>query len=171
MSTALVGAAPQSTLPKVENMRVAIVSAEWNGHITSALRQGALEVFRREGFNLKKDVECFDVPGAVELTFAASQLIETELFDAVIVFGCVVRGATPHFDYVCQSVTQGITALNADCTLPVIFGVLTVENEQQALDRAVLPLSKAKAPFSNKGAEAAETAIKMVAFKRHIESL
>lgn len=164
MSTATSGAAPQGALPKVDNIRVAIVSAEWNGHITSQLRSGALDVFAREGVNVAKDVDCFDVPGAVELTFAASQLIETELYDAVIVFGCVIRGDTPHFDYVCQSVTQGITALNADCTLPVIFGVLTVENEQQALDRA-------GGRLGNKGAEAAETAIKMVAFKRRVQDL
>ena len=164
MSTATAGAAPQGALPKVDNLRVAIVSAEWNGHITSRLRQGALDVFAREGVDVSKDVDCFDVPGAVELTFAASQLIETELYDVVIVFGCVVRGDTPHFDYVCQSVTQGITALNADCTLPVIFGVLTVENEEQALDRA-------GGRLGNKGAEAAETAIKMVAFKRKVQDL
>lgn len=171
MSTSIAGAAPQGNLPQVENMRVAIATAEWNGHITSALRDGALEVFRREGFDLKEDVDCFDVPGAVELTFAASQLIESDLYDAVIVFGCVIRGDTPHFDYVCRSVTDGVTALNADCTIPVIFGVLTVENEQQALDRCVLPLSKATAPLSNKGAEAAEAAIKMVAFKRRVQDL
>ena len=93
------------------------------------------------------------------MTFAASQLIETSLYDAVIVLGCVVRGGTPHFDYVCQSVTQGVTALNADCDTPVIFGVLTVDCEQDALDRA-------GGSMGNKGTEAAETAIKMVAFKR-----
>jgi len=164
MSTAIAGAAPSGALPKVENLRVAIVTAQWNGHITSRLRQGAVDLFAREGLKVGTDVECFDVPGAVELTFAASQLIETELFDAVIVFGCVIRGDTPHFDYVCQSVTQGITSLNADCTIPVIFGVLTVENEQQALDRA-------GGPMGHKGVEAAETAIRMVAFKRHVETL
>lgn len=163
MSTSLAGAAPQGALPKVENMRVAIVRAEWNGHITSKLTEGALEVFKREGI-ANGDVEVFDVPGAVELTFGASQLIEAELFDAVIVFGCVIRGGTPHFDYVCQSVTQGITALNADCDTPVIFGVLTVDTEQDALDRA-------GGPMGHKGAEAAETAIKMVAFKRKVEAM
>ena len=94
------------------------------------------------------------MPGTVELTFGASALIEESLFDAVIVFGCVVRGDTPHFDYVCQSVTQGVTSLNADCDIPVIFGVLTVNNEQQALDRA-------GGCLGNKGAEAAVAAIKM----------
>lgn len=163
MSTSLAGAAPTGALPKIDNLRVAIVRAEWNGHITSRLTQGAIDVFKAQGLQ-DGDVEVFDVPGAVELTFGASQLIESELFDAVIVFGCVIRGGTPHFDYVCQSVTQGITALNADCDIPVIFGVLTVDTEQDALDRA-------GGPMGNKGAEAAEAAIKMVAFKRRVEEM
>lgn len=163
MSTSLAGAAPKGNLPKVDNMRVAIVAAEWNGHITSRLTQGAMEVFKAEGF-ADDQVDCYTVPGAVELTFAASQLIESSLYDAVIVFGCVIRGGTPHFDYVCQSVTQGVTALNADCDIPVIFGVITVDNEQDALDRA-------GGPLGNKGAEAAEAAIKMHAFAQHVKSL
>ncbi len=154
---------PTTPLPKVEDMRVAIVAAEWNGHITSRLAQGAAEVFAEQGFTADQ-VDHYAVPGAVELTFAASQLIEASLYDAVIVFGCVVRGGTPHFDYVCQSVTQGITALNADCDTPVIFGVLTVDNEQDALDRC-------GGPFGHKGREAAEAAIKMVAFTRNVKEL
>ncbi len=150
MSTALSTGAPQGVLPKVENMRVAIVAAEWNGHITDALTRGATQLFKQEGI----DYDVYHVPGAVELTFAASQLIEASIYDAIIVFGCVIRGGTPHFDYVCQSVTQGITSLNADCDIPVIFGVLTVDNEQDALDRA-------GGQLGNKGTEAAEAAIKM----------
>jgi 6,7-dimethyl-8-ribityllumazine synthase len=164
MSTQLSNGAPHQSLPKVDNLRVAIVTAEWNSHITHALRDGALEVFKNQGLNLKKDVDCYDVPGAVELTFGASQLIESGLYDAVIVFGCVIRGGTPHFDYVCQSVTQGITALNADCDIPVIFGVLTVDTEQDALDRA-------GGKLCNKGSEAAEAAIKMVHFARTVRDL
>lgn len=156
MSTSLSNGAPSGALPKVENMRVAIIAAEWNGHITGALTDGAVELFKSQGF-ADEDVEIFHVPGAVELTFAASQLIETGNFDAIIVFGCVIRGGTPHFDYVCQSVTQGITSLNADCDIPVIFGVLTVDCEQDALDRA-------GGKLGNKGTEAAETAIKMFDF-------
>ena len=163
MSTSLAGAAPAGALPKVENMRVAIVAAEWNGHITGALTDGALEVFSREGFGAD-DVDVFHVPGAVELTYAASQLIEASLYDAIIVFGCVIRGGTPHFDYVCQSVTQGITALNADCDVPVIFGVLTVDCEQDALDRA-------GGSLGNKGAAAAEAAIKMAHFTRLVKDM
>ena len=144
-------------------MRVAIVAAEWNGNVTSRLAEGAMAVFKEQGF-ADDQVDRFDVPGAVELTFAASQLIEASLYDAVIVFGCVIRGGTPHFDYVCQSVTQGITSLNADCDIPVIFGVLTVDTEQDALDRC-------GGPFGHKGREAAEAAIKMVAFTRRVKDL
>lgn len=151
-------------LPVVDNMRVAIATAEWNAHITDALTQGALSTFADAGLDLNEDVAVFHVPGTVELTFAASQLIETGLFDAVIVFGCVIRGETPHFDYVCRSVTQGITQLNADCDIPVIFGVLTVNDEQQALDRA-------GGRLGNKGSECAEAAIKMVNFARAAKDL
>lgn len=163
MSTSTPGAAPHGALPKVENMRVAIIAAEWNGHITGALTQGALDLFKSEGF-ADDQVDVYHVPGAVELTFGASQAIESSCYDAVIVFGCVIRGGTPHFDYVCQSVTQGITMLNADCDIPVIFGVLTVDNEQDALDRA-------GGKLGNKGTEAAEAAIKMFDFACKIKEL
>ena len=163
MATSNKNSVPTRPLPKVKGMNVGIVVAEWNGHITSALLEGALETFRREGFN-ESQVKVFNVPGAVELTFGASQLIESSMFDAVIVFGCVIRGGTPHFDYVCQSVTQGITSLNADCDIPVVFGVLTVDNEQDALDRA-------GGRLGNKGAEAAEAAIKMHAFVEQVRNL
>ena len=158
MSTSL----PVSPLPQLDDVKIAIVTAEWNGHITSRLRDSAVRRLTDYGMTLE-DIAMFDVPGAVELTFAASKLIENGSFDAVIVFGCVVRGGTPHFDYVCQSVTQGVTQLNADCDIPVIFGVLTVDTEQDARDRA-------GGPMGDKGAEAAETAIKMVAFNRLTEA-
>ncbi len=151
---------PTSTLPKVDDARVAIVTAQWNGHITSALRSGAIDTLKANGFK-DTDIETFEVPGAVELTFAASQLIEASRFDAVIVFGCVIRGDTPHFDYVCQSVTQGVTALNADCDTPVIFGLLTVENEEQALQRI-------GGEHGHKGCEAAAAAISMIHLVRTI---
>ncbi|MDE6644658.1 MAG: 6,7-dimethyl-8-ribityllumazine synthase [Muribaculaceae bacterium] len=154
---------PKAPLPKVENMRVAIVKALWNGHITDRLTASALEVFKKQNFP-ERDVVVFEVPGAVELTYAASQIIETGLFDAVIVFGCVIKGDTPHFDYVCQSVTQGIAMLNSDCDIPVIFGVLTVNDEQQALDRC-------GGCCGDKGAEAAETAIRMHDFTVKVRDL
>lgn len=164
MSTKNKNAAPAGKLPHIDGLRVAIVAAEWNGHITSALTEGALDVFKAQGYDVENQVDVFHVPGAVELTFAASQLIEASMYDAVIVFGCVVRGGTPHFDYVCQSVTQGVTALNADCDTPVIFGVLTVDTEQDALDRA-------GGVLGNKGAEAAEAAIEMAAFVGQVKNM
>ena len=163
MATSLAGSAPQTSLPKVDNMRVAIVRAEWNDAVTGKLTASAVATLRGAGIP-EADIDVFDVPGAVELTFGASQLIEASLYDAVIVFGCVIRGGTPHFDYVCQSVTQGITALNADCDTPVIFGVLTVDTLQDALDRC-------GGAVGDKGAEAAEAAVKMVAFKRRVQEL
>ncbi len=144
----------------VTDVRIAVVAAEWNSHITGALSDGAVATLKERG--LKDDqIEVFSVPGTVELTYAASQLIEASRFDAVIIIGCVIKGDTPHFDYVCQSVTQGMTALNADCDTPVIFGVLTVLDEQQALDRA-------GGRLGNKGSEAADTALKMVEFRRKV---
>ena len=138
-------------------VRVAVVRAQWNSHITSVLADGAVNTLEAAG----AEAEVFEVPGAVELTFAAQSLIDTVRYDAVIVFGCVIKGDTPHFDYVCQSVTQGVTALNVDSPVPVIFGVLTVLDEQQALDRC-------GGPAGHKGVEAATTALTMVAFSRSL---
>ena len=150
--------APLTPFPIARDMRVAIVRTLWNSHITEALLSGAHDTLTAAG--IEDDmIDVFEVPGAVELTFASAKLVDTGLYNAIIILGCVIRGGTPHFDYVCQSVTQGVTALNADCDTPVIFGVLTVDCEQDALDRA-------GGSMGNKGAEAAETAIKMVAFKR-----
>lgn len=163
MSTALKHSAPEGSLPNVDGMTVAIVYTMWNSDITEALLDGALDVFYKQKFD-PSQVQVFRVPGAVELTFAASQLIESSAFDAIIVLGCVIRGGTPHFDYVCQSVTQGITSLNADCDTPVIFGVLTVDNKQDAIDRA-------GGKLGNKGAEAAEAAIHMHAFAEEVKNL
>ena len=163
MATANKNSAPAGPLPKVDGMTVGIVVAEWNGHITSALLRGAMDTFRKENFD-DSQIKVFHVPGAVELTFGASQLIESSAFDVIIVFGCVIKGGTPHFDYVCQSVTQGITSLNADCDIPVIFGVLTVDTEQDAIDRA-------GGKLGNKGSEAAEAAIKMYAFTVEIKNM
>ncbi len=157
---------PQSPLtpfPKARDMRVAVVRTLWNSHITSALESGALTTLAAAG--IERDmIDTFEVPGAVELTFAASSLIETGLYNSVIVLGCVIRGGTPHFDYVCQSVTQGITHLNADCDIPVIFGVLTVDTEQDALDRA-------GGSLGNKGSEAAQAALLMYDFTERVADL
>ncbi len=151
---------PQSGAPRIDDARVAIVAAEWNAHINDAMARAAAEVLKAHG----AEYDTFHVPGAVELTFAASQLIEASVFDAVIVFGTVIRGGTPHFDYVCQSVTQGITSLNADSDTPVIFGVLTVDKEKDAIERV-------DGTVGDKGSECAEAALKMIEFKRAAMSL
>lgn len=145
------------------DVRVAIISAEWNGHITGALTESCVKTLKSHGVD-DDMIECFNVPGAVELTFAASQVVETGAFDVIIVFGCVIRGGTPHFDYVCQSVTQGITHLNSECDIPIIFGVLTVDNEQEALDRC-------GGCMGDKGAEAAEAALKMYNFVQTVKDI
>lgn len=157
------GNAPTTPFPIARDMRVAVVSTLWNKHITDALLAGALDEFKRAGLG-KDDVDTFAVPGAVELTFAASKLIETGLYDAIVVLGCVIRGGTPHFDYVCQSVTQGITHLNSECDIPVIFGVLTVDCEQDALDRC-------GGKLGNKGTEAAQAALLMYDFANSVDNL
>ncbi len=145
------------------DVRIAIISAEWNGKITDALTDGCVKTLRKHGVS-EDMIDVFRVPGTVELTYGASAVIETGAFDAVIVFGCVIRGGTPHFDYVCQSVTQGITHLNAECDIPVIFGVLTVDNEEQALERI-------GGCHGHKGEEAAEAALKMILFSREVKEI
>ena len=102
------------------------------------------------------------MPGTVELTFAAQQLVKNRLAGAVIVIGCVIRGDTPHFDYVCQSVTQGVTMLNATGDVPVVFGVLTVDTEKQAIERC-------GGALGNKGIEYADCAVKMMKIICEIE--
>lgn len=143
---------------RADDMTIAVVRTQWNEQVTSLLAQGATETLAAAG----ADVEEFIVPGAIELTYAAQRIIDSERFDAVIVLGCVIKGDTPHFDYVCQSVTQGITSLNADGPVPVIFGVLTVLDLQQALDRC-------GGSAGHKGIEAAQTAIAMVDFARQFD--
>lgn len=146
-----------------DDIHIAVIKTEWNARITDALADSCLRTLKTRGVQ-PDAVETFTVPGAVELTFAASSIIETGLFDVVIVFGCVIRGGTPHFDYVCQSVTQGITHLNSDCDIPVIFGVLTVDNEKDALDRC-------DGTVADKGAECADAALKMFTFAQHVKEL
>lgn len=135
-------------------MRVALVTAEWNSRITHALRDGAIDVLRKAGV-AEKDIIQANVPGTVELVNAAALFCRRDDIDAVIATGVVIRGDTPHFDYVCMIAAEGIGRLNAEGKTPVIFDVLTVENEQQALDRA-------GGCLGNKGEEAAVAAIEMV---------
>ena len=134
----------------------AIIVADWNSEITFKLSNGALHTFHKCGVP-DKHIKVVHVPGTVELTYAAAKCMGK--YDAVVVIGCVIRGDTPHFDYVCQSVTQGVTLLNAQGKTPVIFSVLTVDDKEQAKERA-------DGKLGNKGVEGAVTAIKMANLKR-----
>lgn len=133
--------------------RYAIIVSDWNSEITFAMKEGALQAFRKHGVD---DDHLFvkHVPGTVELVYAARKVIEQVKPDAVVVIGCVIKGATPHFDYVCQAVTQGVTILNAEGKCPVIFSVLTTLDKQQAVERA-------GGMLGNKGIEGAVTAMRM----------
>jgi 6,7-dimethyl-8-ribityllumazine synthase len=133
--------------------RYAIIVADWNSEITYSMAQGAIDTFLQHGVP-EDNITVLHVPGTVELTFGAARIMREERVDAVIVIGCVIQGETPHFDYVCQSVTQGVAMLNTQGKVPVIFSVLTVLNQQQALDRC-------GGKLGNKGIEGAYTAIRM----------
>lgn len=135
-----------------------IVVAAWNNHITDVLLKGAKDTLL--GFGLSADqIHSLSVPGAFELPLGAQMLFQQQC-DAVICLGCVIKGDTPHFDYVCQAATDGILQVGLSQNKPCIFGVITTNNEQQALDRA-------DGKLGNKGAEAALTACWMLAAKQN----
>ncbi len=144
------------TVPDASGMKIGIVVAEWNPAVTEALLEGACNTLEHNGV-VAENILVTRVPGTFELTFGAREVAESTEVDAVIVLGCVVRGDTPHFDYVCQGVTMGVTRLNLLYGIPFVFGVLTTDTMQQALDRA-------GGMHGNKGDEAAITAIKMIDF-------
>lgn len=141
---------------EVQNQHYAIVVADWNDNVTFRLLDGAIEALVDNGVR-RENITVKHVPGTFELTFGAKMILrEQSSVNAVIVIGCVIQGDTPHFDFVCRGVTQGITALNADekYRVPIVFSVLTTNTMQQALDRA-------GGTLGNKGVEGAITAIKM----------
>ena len=145
-----------NSVPDASGLSVGIVVAEWNRNITEKLLEGACNTLERHGMK-PEQIHVQRVPGSFELTYGAKVMAENRQVDAVIVLGCVVRGDTPHFDYVCSGVTQGITELNLKYDIPFIFGLLTTDNMQQSEDRA-------GGKYGNKGDEAAVTAIKMIDF-------
>jgi 6,7-dimethyl-8-ribityllumazine synthase len=147
-----------SKMPDASTMRLGIVVAEWNLDITSKLLEGAYQTLIKNGVN-SQNILIDWVPGSFELVFGAKHMAEKSNLDAIIVLGCVIRGDTPHFEYVCSGVTQGITQLNLTYKIPFIFGLLTNDTMQQSIDRA-------GGIHGNKGDEAAVTAIKMIALNR-----
>lgn len=141
-------------IPDAGNMKFAIAVSEWNTHITGKLLEGALKGLKDHGAK-PENIIVKHVPGSFELTFASHQLMKNTDADAIIALGCVIKGDTPHFDYVCMGVTKGITKLNAEGDKPVIFGLITTNNMAQAEERA-------GGRLGNKGEECAICAIKMI---------
>ncbi|NSW95408.1 MAG: 6,7-dimethyl-8-ribityllumazine synthase [Bacteroidales bacterium] len=161
MSTANLSEYNPEAVPDASQMRFGIVVSDWNSNITGSLLSGAINTLKKHGAS-DKNIFVRHVPGSFELTLGAQLVAENLEVDAVICLGCVIQGETPHFRYICESVTRGITQLNLDYNLPFIFGVLTTDNMQQAIDRS-------GGRLGNKGDEAAVTAIKMIALQQELE--
>ena len=137
-----------------QGFRFAIVASRWNDFISSRLVEGALDALERLGAD-EKQVEVFKVPGAFEIPLLALRLAESEKFDAIICLGTIIRGQTPHFEYIAGEVTRGIGEAGLQTGIPVVFGVVTADTVDQAIDRAGVKLG-------NKGFEAATTAVELV---------
>jgi 6,7-dimethyl-8-ribityllumazine synthase len=152
----------KNTIPSAKDFRFGIVVSEWNNHITEGLYEGVIEALTDCGA-LHKNIIRWNVPGSFELVYAAKKMIETQKPDVVITIGCVIKGETMHFEFVCEGVTQGIKDLNVLSDVPTIFCLLTDNTEQQSLDRS-------GGIHGNKGTEAAIAAIKM-AFLRQEANL
>ncbi|MBO5887794.1 MAG: 6,7-dimethyl-8-ribityllumazine synthase [Bacteroidaceae bacterium] len=142
------------SVPDATGMRVGIVVSEWNEKITGALLDGACKTLMKHGVR-EESINIKTVPGSFELVYGAARFVSSGLVDVVIAIGCVIRGDTPHFDYICQGVTQGLADLNKEGKIPVIYGLLTCNTLEQAQERC-------GGMLGNKGDECAITAIKMV---------
>jgi 6,7-dimethyl-8-ribityllumazine synthase len=147
-------------IPELADAFVVLVKTEWNAHLVDRLEDGCIQVLKAAGVSYKTLV----VPGAVELPFAVQRYQNgtSRKADAFVTLGTVIQGGTPHFEYVCQMVSEGVTALNLTLPVPVIFGVLTLNNEQEAIDRT-------GGVHGHKGEEAAITALKMIALNRSLD--
>ena len=145
-----------ANVPDASNMCFGIVVSEWNSEITGALLDGCVSTLEKHGA-IPENIHVKTVPGSFELIYGAHQMTLNDGFDAVIILGCVIRGETPHFDYICEGVTAGIARLNATSQTPIVYGLLTCNDEQQAKDRS-------GGRLGNKGDECAVVAIKMAKF-------
>ena len=141
-------------------MRFAIVASRFNDFVTSRLLGGALDALERTG-TAESDVTVVRVPGSFEIPLAAKRLVQTKKYDAVICLGTLIRGETPHFDYISSEVTKGIGSVSFESGIPVAFGVLTADSVEQAVDRAGLK-------SGNKGFEAALSAVEMVSLLKQL---
>jgi 6,7-dimethyl-8-ribityllumazine synthase len=149
-----------TTVPSGKGYKIGIVVSEWNEEVTGALLEGAYNTLLRHDVEVD-DIMVKTVPGSFELVYAAASMMDYTDVDAIIAIGCVIRGDTPHFDYICQGATQGLAELNGRAEVPVIYGLLTCNTMQQALDRC-------GGALGNKGDECAITALKMIRYKEEI---
>ena len=145
-------------MPDTAGMKVGIVVSEWNSNITEDLLTGCLETLKEYGIG-DDQLVVKTVPGSFELIFASAQMAKSGLVDGVIAIGCIIRGDTPHFEYISQGATQGIAEINRTGDVPVVFGLLTTNNIEQAEERS-------GGLLGNKGSEYAVTVIRMIDFKR-----
>ncbi|MBO5874728.1 MAG: 6,7-dimethyl-8-ribityllumazine synthase [Rikenellaceae bacterium] len=152
--------AVEGEVPSAKDMKIGIAVAHWNNQITDKLLEGAVNTLLSYGCP-SENIIVKSVPGTFELTLGAQLFAENTDVDAVIALGCVIQGDTRHFDFICQSVTEGLTQLTITWDMPMIFGVLTTNTMEQALDRC-------GGRLGNKGDEAAITAIRMVALQREM---
>jgi len=150
-----------NTVPDGKDMRIGIVVSEWNELVTYAMAEGAKNTLMQNGVK-EENITIMHVPGSFELVYGAARMIRMDL-DAVIAIGCVIRGDTPHFDYICEGTTNGLARLNAKGDKPVVYGLLTTNNLEQALDRC-------GGKLGNKGDECAITAMKMIAFGQAVSA-
>ena len=148
-----------STVPDGSEWKIGIVVSEWNEDVTGALLQGAYDTLLKHGVQAR-NIIVKTVPGSFELVYGSAWMARQTDVDAVIAIGCVIRGDTPHFDYICQGTTQGLAELNRKAIVPVIYGLLTCNTLQQALDRC-------GGALGNKGDECAVTALKMIQYGRN----
>jgi 6,7-dimethyl-8-ribityllumazine synthase len=148
-------------ISNIETFKVAIVVAEWNAFITENLLKGCEETLLKEGVK-QENIKIVRVPGAFELSYASMQLCKSQKYDAVVAIGCVIRGETAHFDFVCSGVTQGITLCNTQTDTPTIFCLLTDDHKEQSIARS-------GGSLGNKGIEAGVTALKMIDLRRQMK--
>ena len=152
----------KNTIPNAKNFRFGIVVSEWNDQITEGLYNGAMAALL-DCCAQKENIIRWNVPGSFELVYGAQRMIVTQNVDVVITIGCVIKGETMHFEFVCEGVTQGIKDLNVQTDVPVIFCLLTDNTMQQSIDRS-------GGKHGNKGTEAAIAAIKMAELRRTTEN-
>lgn len=148
-------------ISNIETFKVAIVVADWNAFITENLLKGCEETLLKEGVK-QENIKIVRVPGAFELSYASMQLCKSQKYDAVVAIGCVIRGETSHFDFVCSGVTQGITLCNTQTDTPTIFCLLTDDHKEQSIARS-------GGSLGNKGIEAGVTALKMIDLRRQMK--